>query len=936
MSDNVAYIDLDLPSRSGEFTQCRVINAYGPTSPAAEKNPQLLDDFYDELSSAVNVPSNNELFICGDFNSRLGKLDDDDALIGLSNYMGKYGIGKRNNNGSRLLEFVIANNLFVCNNAFPHKSRHITTRVGYIKDWANPLLSGMTKPFYSMIDYVLCKRRFKSTLTNARSYFGTLTDSDHKLVCARFMFQNRHLTFAKRCKSDPKYECSSLTSRIDLQTVFSKQVSENVSDEMSSLSDPQIDCNTKVEKLVTSLKSAAAKVIGLRCTDKPPDHCNDEEVRQMSEHRRKLRLQLNNNSSSDRSSIRAEINKLKNQITKRLKHLKELRAEQLAESINNTDESRRMFEAVRELKNNTNSTKQQTISVHDEDNNLISNDSAKASALKTWFQNQFTGNNTEPALDPFVGPPRSLDNPITPSEVESAAKALKNNRATGPDGVQNELLKYGGVGFYTAYSKIINNCFETNTHLKAVGEAVIAPLQKPKKPKGPLKNIRPLTLSNSARKMLSLLTLRRIQTQVDSYTGPWQSAYKQGRSCSDLVWCQRMLTAVVMEKRWSFHKMGIDMSAAFDTIQRSTILNLLTDAGCSEDEVRLVRFLLSNTVLKIRVNSSFSVEFTTTLGSFQGDSLSGCLFTLVLAGALHHLRTLITYRNIIPYNPDTLMPLESEYADDVDFMDEELIRLQFILPVANMVLKEWSLNINCSKTEFVEFYLAEKGDMDSKNKHIRDNESWRKTKLLGSFMCSSYDIERRCISGNIAFNDYKNVWLQGKQISTCKLIQVYEAMVVSVIMYNCSSWAVPNEMLRKLDVCHRTHLRQILKIKWPTTITNEKLYKLSSTTPLSDRVKSSRWRLLGHILRSPEDTPAALALSYAVAGSSHLKGRLGRHKINLLSLIRKDINRIPVDIFSKNELLHQKLKLKDQQDIDVLRRLAHDRSMWKRLFYYVV
>ena len=58
--------------------------------------------------------------------------------------------------------------------------------------------------------------------------------------------------------------------------------------------------------------------------------------------------ELSDNSSRDRSSIRAGINKLKNQITKRLKQLKELRAEQLAESINNTDESRRMFEAVRE------------------------------------------------------------------------------------------------------------------------------------------------------------------------------------------------------------------------------------------------------------------------------------------------------------------------------------------------------------------------------------------------------------------------------------------------------------------------------------------------------------------------------------------------------------------------------------------------------------
>ena len=121
-----------------------------------------------------------------------------------------------------------------------------------------------------------------------------------------------------------------------------------------------------------------------------------------------------------------------------------------------------------------------------------------------------------------------------------------------------------------------------------------------------MKNSRPLTLSNSARKILSLLTLRRIQHQVDNYTGPWQAGYKHGRSCSNLVWCQRMLTSVIMEKEWCFHKMGIDMSAAFDTIKRSTILNLLSDAGCSDDDIRLVRFLLSNTVIKIRVNSSYS------------------------------------------------------------------------------------------------------------------------------------------------------------------------------------------------------------------------------------------------------------------------------------------------------------------------------------------
>ena len=114
---------------------------------------------------------------------------------------------------------------------------------------------------------------------------------------------------------------------------------------------------------------------------------------------------------------------------------------------------------VRELKNYTKKTSTQNISVLDDKNNLIFNDSAKASALKTWFEKQFTGNKTEPPLEPFDGAPRPLDNPVTPTEVASAARALKNNRATGPDGVQNELLKYGGEEFYTSYSNIINSCF---------------------------------------------------------------------------------------------------------------------------------------------------------------------------------------------------------------------------------------------------------------------------------------------------------------------------------------------------------------------------------------------------------------------------------------------------------------------------------------------
>ena len=51
------------------------------------------------------------------------------------------------------------------------------------------------------------------------------------------------------------------------------------------------------------------------------------------------------------------------------------------------------------------------------------------------------------------------------------------------------------------------------------------------------------------------------------------------------------------------------MSSAFDTIRCSTIIDLLVECGCDEDEIRLVRLLMSTTKLRVNVNGSLSTEF---------------------------------------------------------------------------------------------------------------------------------------------------------------------------------------------------------------------------------------------------------------------------------------------------------------------------------------
>ena len=42
-------------------------------------------------------------------------------------------------------------------------------------------------------------------------------------------------------------------------------------------------------------------------------------------------------------------------------------------------------------------------------------------------------------------------------------------------------------------------------------------------------------------------------------------------------------------------------------------------------------------------------------------------------------------------------------------------------------------------------------------------------------------------------------------------IKLYDALITSVLLYNCSSWAVPENILNKLDVQQRKHLKQIPK-----------------------------------------------------------------------------------------------------------------------------
>ncbi len=140
-----------------------MINEYALTQAKAAADEKIRELFYDQLEAQIiHTSKNTTLFIAGDFNSKIGQKWTD------TNCIGHYCRGRRNENSQQLVEFSESFDLV----ATTWSGQRLDTRTGNIV------------PIYNQKDYIFVPRNQLNLVSNARSYSGTLTESDHRLVVA--------------------------------------------------------------------------------------------------------------------------------------------------------------------------------------------------------------------------------------------------------------------------------------------------------------------------------------------------------------------------------------------------------------------------------------------------------------------------------------------------------------------------------------------------------------------------------------------------------------------------------------------------------------------------------------------------------------------------------------------------------------------------------
>ena len=93
---------------------------------------------------------------------------------------------------------------------------------------------------------------------------------------------------------------------------------------------------------------------------------------------------------------------------------------------------------------------------------------------------------------------------------------LNNNRAPGLDEIAAELVKYAPLELWEVIKTVLNECFEKHEHI-GVGKGALLSIQKPGKPRGLLKKLRPVIWLQIIRKILSNIAIRRMQDRYKAY-----------------------------------------------------------------------------------------------------------------------------------------------------------------------------------------------------------------------------------------------------------------------------------------------------------------------------------------------------------------------------------------------------------------------------------
>ena len=230
--------------------------------------------------------------------------------------------------------------------------------------------------------------------------------------------------------------------------------------------------------------------------------------------------------------------------------------------------------------------------------------------------------------------------PITEDEVHKVLKNLQIDKATGPDGVSNRLLKLTARSITSSLTMLFNKIVTTGTFPRLWKEANVTPIYK-KGDRQNKKNYRPVSLLSTVGKTLERIIFNKMYSYCESNGHlTWRnSGYRKRDSTIN------QLTYIVNNIYKSLDNnednclVFLDQSRAFDRIFHDGLKLKLSGIGINGALYNLLSSYLDNRRIRVVLNGQKSRWFKITAGVPQGSILGPLLFLIYIADIVEHLES---------------------------------------------------------------------------------------------------------------------------------------------------------------------------------------------------------------------------------------------------------------------------------------------------------
>ena len=218
------------------------------------------------------------------------------------------------------------------------------------------------------------------------------------------------------------------------------------------------------------------------------------------------------------------------------------------------------------------------------------------------------------------------------SEVNSVLKTLKGGKSSGWDKIPNEFLINSPDIFISWLTVLFNKIKSTGSVPKGWNKGRVTLIHKSGL-REVLSNYRPITVIISLSGMFSKLLNARLSEVVESHSllGEVQNGFRKGRQMADNSFILDSILMKAKHLKQNTHLCYVDISKAYDTVNREILWKRLTALGFHGDFLDCLKALYEGDSLVSVVNGISTKPVYPKRGLRQGCSLSPLLFALYIS-----------------------------------------------------------------------------------------------------------------------------------------------------------------------------------------------------------------------------------------------------------------------------------------------------------------